>query len=94
MEIFDCKLFEKKVRFQMLDAQIDFQKGFRGEKIMELLTDIMDMFTRHGHEAGKDPRASITQSTIDDLDKIKKRIKDEMTQNQNNVILNHNLRFN
>ena len=25
MEIFDCKLFEKKVRFQMLDAQIDFQ---------------------------------------------------------------------
>jgi hypothetical protein len=66
----------------------------RGEKIMELLTDMMEMFSRHGHEAGKDPRASITQTTIDDLEKIKKRIKDEMTSNQNNVILNHNLRFN
>ena len=66
----------------------------RGEKIMELLTDVMDMFSRHGHEAGKDPRASITQTTIDDLEKIKKRIKDEMSSNQNNVIINHNLRFN
>jgi hypothetical protein len=66
----------------------------RGEKIMELLTDMMDMFSRHGHEAGKDPRASITQTTIEDLEKIKKRIKDEMSSNQNNVIINHNLRFN
>ena len=66
----------------------------RGEKMMELLLDIMDMFTRHGHEAGKDPRASITQTTIDDLEKIKKRIKDEINPNQNNVIINHNFRFN
>jgi hypothetical protein len=66
----------------------------RGEKIMELLNEMMEMFSRHGHEAGKDPRASITQTTIEDLDKIKKKIKDELTPNQNNVILNHNLRFN
>ena len=69
--------------------------GFvRGEKLMEFLFEMLDMLSKHGHEAGKDPRASITQTTIEDLEKIKKRIKDEMSSNQNNVIINHNLRFN
>lgn len=69
--------------------------GFvRGERIMELLKDIITMFSRHGHEAGKDPRASITQTTIDDLKAIEKRINDELKPNQNNVIINHNFRLN
>jgi hypothetical protein len=66
----------------------------RGEKIMELLTEIMDMFSNHGHEAGIDPTASIIKTTRDKSDEIKGRIKNEMTANQNNKIINHNLRFN
>jgi hypothetical protein len=69
--------------------------GFvRGERLMELLNEILDMFLRHGHEAGKDPRASIVQSTQEAVENIKKKIKDELKEGQNNVILNHNFRLN
>jgi hypothetical protein len=69
--------------------------GFvRGEKLMELLNEILDMFARHGHEAGKDPRASIVQSTQEAVESIKKKIKDELKESQNNVIINHNFRLN
>ncbi len=69
--------------------------GFvRGEKLMELLNEILDMFTKHGHEAGKDPRASIIQSTQEAVENLKKKIKDELKEGQNNVIINHNLRLN
>jgi len=69
--------------------------GFvRGERLMELLNEILDMFSRHGHEAGKDPRASIVQSTQEAVENIKKRIKDELKEGQNNVIVNHNFRIN
>jgi hypothetical protein len=61
---------------------------------MELLNEILDMFSRHGHEAGKDPRASIVQSTQEAVENIKKRIKDELKEGQNNVIVNHNFRIN
>ena len=69
--------------------------GFvRGERLMELLNEILDMFLRHGHEAGKDPRASIVQSTQEAVENIKKKIKDELKEGQNNVIINHNFRLN
>ncbi len=66
----------------------------RGERLMELLDEILEMFVRHGHEAGKDPRASIVQSTQEAVDNIRKKIKDELREGQNNVILNHNFRHN
>lgn len=69
--------------------------GFvRGERLMELLNEILEMFLRHGHEAGKDPRASIVQSTQEAVENIKKKIKDELKEGQNNVIINHNFRLN
>ena len=69
--------------------------GFiRGEKLMELLNEILDMFKKHGHQAGVDPTASIVQSTQEAVENIKKKIKDELKEGQNNVIINHNLRLN
>jgi hypothetical protein len=69
--------------------------GFvRGERLMELLNEILEMFLRHGHEAGKDPRASIVQSTQEAVENIKKKIKDELKEGQNNIIVNHNFRLN
>jgi putative heme iron utilization protein len=50
------------------------------------------MLSKHGHEAGKDPRASIIQSTQESIDNLKKRIKDELKESQNNIIINHNFR--
>lgn len=67
--------------------------GFvRGEKLMEFLFEMLDMLAKHGHEAGKDPRASIIQSTQESIDNLKKKIKDELKQSQNNIIINHNFR--
>jgi len=67
--------------------------GFvRGEKLMEFLLEMLDMLAKHGHEIGKDPRGSIIQSTQEQIDALKKRIKDELKENQNNVIINHNFR--
>ena len=67
--------------------------GFvRGEKLMEFLFEMLDMLSKHGHEAGKDPRASIIQSTQESIDNLKKRIKDELKESQNNIIINHNFR--
>lgn len=69
--------------------------GFvRGERLMELLDEILDMFLRHGHEVGKDPRASIIQTTQEAVENIKKKIKDELKEGQNNIIVNHNFRLN
>jgi hypothetical protein len=69
--------------------------GFvRGEKLMQLLDEILEMFKQHGHEAGKDPRDSIVQNTKEAVENIKKKIKDELKESQNNVIINHNLRLN
>lgn len=69
--------------------------GFvRAEKLMELLFDIVDVFAKHGHEIGKDPRGSIIESTRESVDLIKKKIRDELTNNQNNKIVNHSFRIN
>lgn len=69
--------------------------GFiRGERLMQLLDEILEMFLRHGHEAGKDPRASIIQTTQEAVENIRKKIKDELKEGQNNVIINHNFRLN
>ena len=59
---------------------------------MEFLFEMLDMLAKHGHEAGKDPRASIIQSTQESIDKLKKKIKDELKESQNNIIINHNFR--
>jgi hypothetical protein len=69
--------------------------GFlRGEPMMNLLNDIMAMLLVHGHEAGVDPRASIDGTSKTEINNIINRIKNEMGQNQNNVVINHNLRLN
>lgn len=69
--------------------------GFiRGEKLLELLLEILDMFTKHGHEIGVDPRGSIIQSTQEAVEGLKKRLTDELKENRNNIIINHNFRLN
>jgi hypothetical protein len=69
--------------------------GFvRGEKLMQLLNEILQVFKEHGHEAGVDPRNSIVQSTKEAVENIRKKINDELKESQNNVIINHNLRLN
>jgi hypothetical protein len=65
----------------------------RGERLLELIDEILDMFSQHGHEIGKDPRGSIIQSTQERVENLKKRIKDELKNGQNNIIINHNLRL-
>lgn len=66
----------------------------RGEKLMELLDEILNVFLRHGHESLKDPRTSLIQSTVESVENIRKKIKDEFKNGRNNVIINHNLRLN
>ena len=70
--------------------------GFlRAEPLLSLLNDILNMLLNHGHVAGKDdPRESIIQESKDKITALQKRIQNELGQNQNNVIVNHNLRLN
>jgi hypothetical protein len=69
--------------------------GFlRGEKLIELIIEVIDVLMSHGHEAGIDPRASLIVSSQERFEAIKKRLREEMNINQNNVIINHNLRLN
>lgn len=69
--------------------------GFiRGEALMDLLNDFMTIILTHGHAEGVDPRASLIESSKQLILDIQKRIQDEKKQNQNNVVINHNLRLN
>lgn len=70
--------------------------GFlRAEPMLTLLNDILNMLLNHGHVAGKDdPRESIIEDSKNKITALQKRIQNELEQNQNNVIVNHNLRLN
>ena len=69
--------------------------GFlRGEPMMDLLNDILNMLLTHGHQVGVDPASSIVETSKQQIMDLIKRIQDEKNQNQNNVVINHNLRLN
>jgi len=69
--------------------------GFvRGEKLMQLLLEILEVFNTHGHEIGVDPRGSIIETSKERIEGLKKRVNDEIKQNENNIIINHNFRVN
>jgi hypothetical protein len=70
--------------------------GFlRAEPMLNLLNDILTMLLNHGHVAGTDdPRESIIEDTKNKITSLQKRILNELGENQNNVIVNHNLRIN
>jgi hypothetical protein len=70
--------------------------GFlRAEPTLSLINDVLDMLLNHGHVAGKDdPRESIIEDSKNKITALQKRIQNELGQNQNNVIVNHNLRLN
>lgn len=67
--------------------------GFiRGEKLMELLNELIDILKTHGHEIGVDPRASIISSTQSRLNTLKQKLSDEIN-SKNNTIINHKFRI-
>jgi hypothetical protein len=70
--------------------------GFlRAEPMLTLIKDVLDMLLNHGHVAGQDePRDSIIEDSKKKITALQTRIENELKQNQNNVIVNHNLRLN
>jgi hypothetical protein len=70
--------------------------GFlRAEPTLGLIKDLLYMLLNHGHVAGEDdPRKSIIQHSKTEIEALQKRIENELIQNQNNVMVNHNLRLN
>ena len=69
--------------------------GFlRAEPLLNLMIDVLNMLLTHGHQVGVDPTSSIIESSKQDIMDLIKRIQDEKTQGQNNIIVNHNFRIN
>jgi hypothetical protein len=70
--------------------------GFvRGERLMYLLKDLIDIFKNHGHTAGVNPTGSLTETSKSSLDTILQTITKELDVNlQDGIIINHNFRHN
>lgn len=66
--------------------------SIRGEKLMELLNELIDILKTHGHEIGVDPRSSIISSTQSRLNTLKQKLSDEIN-SKNNTIINHKFRI-
>ena len=80
------------------DGKRDYKTyGFvRGEKIMSLLNEILDVFLSHGHSIGQ-VQNSLSKEAEEKISKLKGQIAEEIqgnNLNKTNGVINHNLRLN
>lgn len=70
----------------------------RGEKMLELINDLLDVFLSHGHLAGVDPRSSLDGNTnggsVKKISDLKQKIHNySKINNDKDSIINHNFRI-
>ena len=66
----------------------------RGDKMLSLVIQLIDLLLNHGHEAGKNPADSLDQTTRSALNQLIQNLQKDLQDDKNSTLLNHYIRLN
>jgi len=66
----------------------------RGDKMLSIIIQLINLLLTHGHEAGVNPPDSLDQASKQSLADLIKTLQQDLIDDTNSITLNHNIRLN
>lgn len=66
----------------------------RGEKLLSLIVEILQLFKAHNHKSLSSESESLSDPSVSAIADLIKKVLNEQKESSNNVVINHNIRIN